>query len=232
MAARIVDALSHPSARGKVDGKREDDTTSRWLVQKRTYFKGNYDRVLTISSSAIGTQMPNLQGTNLYSLSPEFNVKSVTFEKDCLTVNAKPDAKVCFLADRAASLRLWMFNHSTGRTEEPGEVDGPLCAPAGTRHIALRSICLQCEERQQEQGHADSVRCPTACSHCVHNMLLGRGFAVAVPAETLQPLTAASSFCVFAAALVLEPNSPARQGIHDASSDTGPQGRLQQGLVR
>lgn len=95
MAARIVDALSHPSARGKVDGKREDDTTSRWLVQKRTYFKGSYDRVLTVSSSAIGTQMPNLQGTNLYTLAPEFNIKAVTFEKDCLTVNAKPDAKVC-----------------------------------------------------------------------------------------------------------------------------------------
>jgi hypothetical protein len=95
MAARIVDALSHPSARGKVDGKREDDTTSRWLVQKRTYFKGSYDRVLTVSSSAIGTQMPNLQGTNLYTLAPDFNVKAVTFEKDCLVVNAKPDAKAC-----------------------------------------------------------------------------------------------------------------------------------------
>lgn len=95
MAARIVDALSHPSARGKVDGKREDDTTSRWLVQKRTYFKGSYDRVLTVSSSAIGTQMPNLQGTNLYTIAPDFNVKAVTFEKDTLTVNAKPDAKVC-----------------------------------------------------------------------------------------------------------------------------------------
>eukprot|EP00892_Ulva_mutabilis_P004250 jgi/Ulvmu1/2197/UM013_0043.1 len=93
MAARIVDALSHPSQRGKLDGKREDDTASRWLVQKRTYFKGNYDRVLTVSPTAIGTQMPNLQGTNLYSLTPDFSVKSVTFEKDCLTVNARPDTK-------------------------------------------------------------------------------------------------------------------------------------------
>jgi hypothetical protein len=95
MAARFVDAISHPGQRNKVDGKRTDDTTTRWLVQKRTYFKGSYDRVLTVSQTAIATQMPNLQGTNLYCISPDFNVRSITFEKDgCLTLQAKPDNKV------------------------------------------------------------------------------------------------------------------------------------------
>jgi hypothetical protein len=94
MTSRIVDALSHTNLRNKVDGKRTDDTTSRWLVQKRTYFKGNYDRVLSISTAAIGTQMPNLQGTNFYSLLTDFSVKSISFEKDCLTIQARPDNKV------------------------------------------------------------------------------------------------------------------------------------------
>ena len=94
MAARLVDALSHPGQRKKVDGKRTDDTTTRWLVQKRTYFKGNYDRVLTVAESCIGTQMPNLQFTNVYTLAPDFNVKAVSLEKDCLVITAKPNGKV------------------------------------------------------------------------------------------------------------------------------------------
>jgi hypothetical protein len=94
MASRFVDALAHPSQRAKVDGKRTEDTCTRWLVQKRTYFKGNYDRVLTVAESSIATQMPNLQVTNLYTLSPEFSVKSVTLEKDCITLQARPTGKV------------------------------------------------------------------------------------------------------------------------------------------
>lgn len=94
MATRIMDALSHPSQRNKVDGRRTDDTTTRWLVQKRTYFKGNYDRVLTVADSSIGTQMPNLQVTNVYTLAPDFSVKSVSFERDCLILNARPSGKV------------------------------------------------------------------------------------------------------------------------------------------
>lgn len=94
MASRIVDALAHPGQRNKVDGKKTEDTNTRWLVQKRTYFKGNYDRVLTVAESSISTQMPNLQITNSYSLSPEFGVKSLTLEKDCITLSAKPAGKV------------------------------------------------------------------------------------------------------------------------------------------
>lgn len=94
MAGRIVDALAHPNQRNKVDGRRSDDTTTRWLVQKRTYFKGNYDRVLTVAETSIGTQMPNLQVTNVYTLSPDFSVKSLTIEKDCLVLQARPNGKV------------------------------------------------------------------------------------------------------------------------------------------
>ena len=65
-----------------------------WLVQKRTYFKGNYDRVLTVGESSIGTQMPNLQFTNIYTLAPDFNIKAVSLEKDCLVITAKPNGKV------------------------------------------------------------------------------------------------------------------------------------------
>ena len=94
MAGRIVDALAHPSQRNKVDGRRSDDTTTRWLVQKRTYFKGNYDRVLTVADTSISTQMPNLQVTNVYSLAPDFSVKSLAIEKDCLVLQARPNGKV------------------------------------------------------------------------------------------------------------------------------------------
>ena len=102
MAARIVDALSHPGQRNRVDGKRTDDTTTRWLVQKRTYFKGNYDRVLTVAETSIGTQMPNLQFTNVYTLAPDFSVKSLTLEKDCLVLQAKPTKKVRVAAAAAS----------------------------------------------------------------------------------------------------------------------------------
>jgi hypothetical protein len=94
MASRLVDAISHSGQRNKVDGKRADDTSTRWLVQKRTYFKGNYDRVLTVAKSSIGTQMPNLQFTNVYTLTPEFNVKSLMLEKDCVALHARPNGKV------------------------------------------------------------------------------------------------------------------------------------------
>jgi hypothetical protein len=104
MATRIVDALSHPNQRNKVDGRRTDDTTTRWLVQKRTYFKGNYDRVLTVADSSIGTQMPNLQVTNAYTLSPDFSVKSLSFEKDCLILNARPSGKVLWFILKSRAL--------------------------------------------------------------------------------------------------------------------------------
>ena len=94
MGSKFVDAISHPGQRNKVDGRRTDDTMSRWLAQKRTMLKGNYDRVLNISESAIETQMPNLQSTNLYTISPDFHIKSVSVDKDCLTLYAKPDPKV------------------------------------------------------------------------------------------------------------------------------------------
>jgi len=144
MAARIVDALSHPSQRGKLDGKREDDTASRWLVQKRTYFKGNYDRVLTISPTAIGTQMPNLQGTNLYSLTPDFSVKSVTFEKDCLTVNARPDTKVCERpaysgAHYALLTETAVVDQDTVRTEKRREMDSSHKPSSRVSIVTVRS---------------------------------------------------------------------------------------------
>ena len=94
MASRIVDALAHPGQRNKVDGKKSEDTNTRWLVQKRTYFKGNYDRVLTVAESSIATQMPNLQITNVYTLAPDFSVKSLSLEKDCITLSARPEGKV------------------------------------------------------------------------------------------------------------------------------------------
>lgn len=116
MTSRFVDALAHPSQRAKVDGKRTEDTCTRWLVQKRTYFKGNYDRVLTVAESSIATQMPNLQVTNLYTLSPEFSVKSVTLEKDCISLQARPTGKV------RGQKRMCLQTHRLGCSVPPTRV--------------------------------------------------------------------------------------------------------------
>lgn len=165
MAARIVDALSHPSQRGKLDGKREDDTASRWLVQKRTYFKGNYDRVLTISPTAIGTQMPNLQGTNLYSLTPDFSVKSVTFEKDCLTVNARPDTKVCERpaysgAHYALLTETAVVDQDTVRTEKRREMDSSHKPSSRVGIVIVRGVPGERSAGEAVQGHSNTVSFP------------------------------------------------------------------------
>lgn len=175
MAARIVDALSHPSQRGKLDGKREDDTASRWLVQKRTYFKGNYDRVLTISPTAIGTQMPNLQGTNLYSLTPDFSVKSVTFEKDCLTVNARPDTKVRRLSRRCCH-HYALLTHTAPLDQERhcaekrGEMDRSHQPPSRVGIVAVRGLHGERQAGQGVQGHPDTVCSLALCAHLLRSL--------------------------------------------------------------